>query len=168
MSAGQSAKDLLERLLGAPNARDLSSEFLEEVGCFFDARGDAARARWMRLEREGYGARTEATNLRDVLGSDAPNDVVEAVLGSRRHYGRVVVGGVERRWPHFFVESVEELRRWEQRVSGRNQLTVEVELDIPLAEPGPRALSFPRSIFGQVLTRLALDIGVALQQMDDR
>ena len=161
-----SVKELLERLLGAPDARNLSSDLLDGAERMFTARGQGAHARWMRLERDGYGARTEATNLRDVLGADAPDEVVRSALDSRSQYGRVVVGGVVRQWPHFFVEGVDEMRRWEQRVgSSGGPSTIELEFELPLGERGPRALSFDRSIFRRVLYNIALEVGTALQSI---
>lgn len=164
MPAELSAQDLLEQLLRAPDARNLSADFLREAERFFRARGDAARARWMRLEREGYGARTEATNLGDVLGAGSPDELVGVVLATRRRHGRVVVGGVERRWPHFFVESVDDLRRWEERVRGGGPPTVSLEFDVVPGDAGPHALSFSRGIFGELLDGIAVEIGATLQQ----
>jgi hypothetical protein len=166
MSRAASAKGVLERLLGAPDARNLSSGLLEDAERLFLSHGDAARARWMKLERKGYGARTQATNLRDVLGASAPDAVVRAVLESRSQSGRVVVGGVVRHWPHFFVESVDELRLWEQRVASGGPRTIELELDVPSGEPGPHALSFDRLVFARVLFNIALEIGEALQSVN--
>jgi hypothetical protein len=166
MQRAPSANDVLERLLGAPEARNLSSALLEEAERVFLAHGDAARARWMSLERDGYGARTQATNLRDVLGAGASEAVVRAVLESRSQSGRVVVGGVVRHWPHFFVESVDELRLWEERVASGGAPTIELEFSVPSGEPSPHALSFDRSVFAQILFNIALEIGQALRRVN--
>jgi hypothetical protein len=158
-----SPKELLVELLSGPDAGNLSTDFLERVERLFEARGDVARARWMRFEREGYGARTELATLADLLGADPASGLVRAVLQARLQHGRVMVGGVARQWPHFFVESVEELRRWEERARRSGVATIEIEIDVPKDAATPRALSFPCTVFGDVLDRVALEIGDALR-----
>lgn len=158
-----SPNELLNELLSGPDARNLTSNLLARAEQLFQQHGDAARARWMRLEREGYGARTEPADLAELLGRDATNDLTRAVLRSRLQHGRVVVGGVARQWPHFFVESVDELRRWEERVGAGGAAMISIELDVPEDAAAPQALSFPRSVFGQVLDRIAIELADALR-----
>jgi hypothetical protein len=163
MSAPPSPQELLRRLIGGSGTNGLCSELLREAEILFQTRGDATRAAWMRCEREGYGARTQAADLHEVLGPQPPQEVVEAVLSCRRQYGRLIVGGVPRHWPHFFVESVDELRQWAERTGRGGALTVTVELDVPEGEPGPHALTFERDVFHRVLESIARELGAALR-----
>jgi len=158
------AQDLLRRLLEAPEGGGLSAQLLREAELFFSSFGDAPRARWMQCERNGYGAGTQAADLHEVLGLDAPPELITAVLDSRRQYGRLLVGDVPRRWPHFFVESVDELSGWAQRIGSAVSSTITVQLEVPEGEAAPVALTFDSDVFQRVLARIALELGVALRQ----
>jgi hypothetical protein len=117
----------------------------------------------MRLEREGYGARTEPANLSDVLGPGAPPELVSTVLRTRVRHGKVVVGGVPHQWPHFFVEPVDVLRDWERKVGAGGALTISLGLEVPPGASGPSALSFQRSVFTDVLNAIAVEVATTLR-----
>lgn len=158
------ARDLLRRLAGGDSPHGLSTEFLADAERVFLEAHDTARARWMKLEREGFGSSTGAANLADVLGG-ASDQIVAAVLRARTQFGRVRVGGVVRQWPHFFVEPVAELQRWELGVGSGGSLMVELLFD-PATDSDPRALTFDRRVFTRVLATIAGEIGAALQVVD--
>lgn len=160
-----SPQELRTELLSSPDTRNLSADFLQRAECLFEGCGDGARARWMRAEREGYGMRIEPATLADVLGSDPSSELVRAVLRARLEHGRVVIAGVPRQWPHFFVESAEELQRLDERVGHGGAPTIEIEIDAPEDAATPRALAFPRTIFGDVIGRISVEIGDALRSL---
>ena len=162
MASPPSAQDLLGELLWTPGTRVLSGAWLARVEALFTALGDSPRARWMSFERNGYDARTEPANVADVLGPGG-DDLVPAVLRARLRYGKVVVAGVAHQWPHFFVEPVDVLRDWEQKVGPGGVQTISVELDVPPGAPGPTALSFARSVFADVLDAIGVEIASALR-----
>lgn len=155
------SKDLLAELLQSPGSTGLTGEWLRRAEALLASSGDLAKARWLRLEREGYDPRTEATNLADVLGPGSER-LVPRVLHARLRYGRVTVGGVAHQWPHFFVESVDVLQAWHARLGG-GPLMISIELDVPPGASGPRALSFTRTVFSDVLDAIALEVVAAVR-----
>ncbi len=160
-----SPKELLAELLSWSDARSLSADFLARAERLFEERGDTARAQWMRSERQGYGSRIEPATLANVLGTDPVSEIVRAVLRARLEHGRVMIAGVARQWPHFFVESVDDLRRLEEQVERGSAPTIEIEIDVPDDAAVPRVLSFPRTVFGHLIDRIALEIGDVLRSL---
>ncbi len=152
------------RRLEQPEALD--SSLLEAAEAFFAGRGDAVRARWMRREREGFPHSTRAADLPDVLGLSAPKTVVDAILRARLRRGRVIVGDPGRvvEWPHFFVEPVDRIRSWQERVACDAPAEVVVELDAAAESAAPSSLSFPREVFTDVLQSIALEIADAVRR----
>jgi hypothetical protein len=153
-----SETELLQRLV-VPG--ELDDDLLVRAQRVFEGRGDEPRRHWLQLERQGYGADTEAGDLHALVGVGAKG-VIDAILRSRVRHGRLVVGGAVRLWPHFFVESVGELRALADRVAGGG--SEELLLDIGSAG-GPRVqLSFPRHVFTHVLQAIAVELGDALRK----
>jgi hypothetical protein len=151
--------ELLQRLVSHGG---LDDDLLARAQRVFEARGDEPRRRWMQLEQRGYGADTEAGDLHASVGRDGAQGVIDAILRSRVRHGRLLVGGAVRLWPHFFVESVGELRALAGRVAGGG--SEELLLDIGSAG-GPRLqLSFPRHVFAHVLQAVAVELGDALRK----
>ncbi len=154
-----SETELLQRLV-VPG--ELDDDLLARAQGVFEARGDEPRRRWVELERQGYGADTEVGDLRALLGGTNTQGVVEAILRSRVRHGRLVIGGAVRLWPHFFVESVDELRALAARVAGGG--SEELLLDIASAVKPQVQLSFPRHVFAQVLQAIAVELGDAIRR----
>jgi hypothetical protein len=168
MARDSTPNELLARLVGTPGGGGLTSDFLDDAAVLFERHGDPTRSRWLRLERNGYGASTEPSNLIEVFGPGAPEAVVKAARASRLRTGRFLVAGIERHWPHFFVESVDELHEWARRLESGGAPTVSVELDISGADTAPVALAFHRSVFTDVLDSIAVEIGAALRDLGER
>jgi hypothetical protein len=155
------------RLLDRLERFQLDAVTLEEAKRFFDERGDPGRARWMSLERTGYGVTTEAHNLRDVVGNDVPEDVIASILRCRLRRGQLQVGpsGPVIHWPHFFVETLETLRDWRNRVvhvpAGD---TVVIELTRRSDPLEPRSLMFSPTVFIDVANAATLEIADAVRK----
>jgi len=164
MSVTPSAPEILHRL-EQPGA--LASNLLEAAEAFFADRGDALRARWLHWEREGFPETTRAADLPDLLGLSAPQGIVEAILRARLRRGRVIVGDPGRvvEWPRFFVEPVDRLRSWHERLAHGGSNEIMVDLDAA-ADRVPSSLAFPREVFTDVLQSIALEIADAIRRAE--
>lgn len=124
----------------------------------FAGRADTARVRWIQLERRGYGEATATADLHALFGESPP--VLAAVRRSRVRSGRVMIGGVVRHWPHFFCESVAELRLWARKLEGGESEEITLQL---AGTPNTPNLAFDRDVFADVLTCIAIEIADAIR-----
>jgi hypothetical protein len=164
MSFTPAQRSVLEKL----ERFDVTASALGEAERLFADAGDAARARWMALERSGYGSETGAHNLREIVGAGFPSDVLESIVRGRLRYGRLrltddgpVVG-----WPHFFVEGIDVLRDWRNRVAhAAHGSTIVVELKTQ--DPSyPRALTFPDAVFVDVFRAITMEVADAVRRAE--
>lgn len=153
-------RDLLDRLEG----RAPDGVLLRELEEHFEQRGDPAGARWMQLERLGYGRDTSMHNLDEVLGDDLPAGIMEAIVRSRLRRGTFQVGqdGPVIEWPHFFVEPFDELRRWRTMIVHGGPITA--EFLVPADSGEPRSLAFPSTVFIDVVNTIVLEIADAIRR----
>lgn len=154
------ADDILLKL-SKPNM--LNGDIIHEARLFFTRKKMHGHVRWMELELDGYqpGTTLSMADVRANLGDDAPQEVVDAVFGSRGAFGWVHVGAQQVDRPVFFSESVDVL----QSLSRRMSTCDESWICLPIKNAGLKEtqMFFRRSVFRAILAAIAAELRSAIR-----
>ena len=150
-------RELLHRL---ESPGPLDPGLLAELEDALRARGQAALARWVHLELEGYGPDANPAALAELLDAPAGSELVQAVVRARVRHGRLHADGRVIVWPHFFVEALTELQALADRVGRSGTFEIVVEF----GSSAPRELAFPRGVFHEVVKATRVELADAVRK----